>query len=119
MSALVGIRGAVQVPEDSAEAIDAATRDLLAAMVERNGIDPGSAVAIWFTQTPDLTAAYAASAARNLGWRHVPLLGAQEAAIDGQLPRVVRALLLAPRNAGAEVRHAYLGAAKSLREDLP
>ena len=120
MSALRGIRGAVQVPEDTPESIDAATRELLTAMVERNDVEPSNVAAIWFTQTPDLTAAHAAAAARNLGWRHVPLLGAQEIPVADQLPRVVRALLLAPLDiAPAQVRHAYLGAAKSLREDLP
>jgi chorismate mutase len=119
MSALRGIRGAVQAPEDTAAAIDAAARELLRAMVERNGIDPATVAAIWFTQTPDLTAAHAPAAARALGWRHVPLLGAQEASVTGQMPRVVRALILAPLADGAEVRHAYLGATQALREDLP
>ncbi len=118
MSALRGIRGAVQAPEDTAAAIDAATRELLRAMVERHGIDPATVAAIWFTQTPDLTAAHAAAAARALGWRHVPLLGAQESSVDGQMPRVVRALMLAPVPDGRSVRHAYLGAAQGLREDL-
>jgi len=111
-----GIRGAVQVPSDTVEAIDAATRELLAAMVERNGIDPGVLVAIWFTQTDDLTAAHAPAAARALGWTHVPLLGAREATVEGGLPRVVRALALAP--VAGEARHVYLGATRSLRPDL-
>lgn len=114
-----GIRGAVQVPEDTAAAIDAATRELLSAMVEKNGVDPTAVVAIWFTQTSDLAAGHAAAAARGLGWRHVPLLGAQETPVAAQLPRVVRALMLAPVDGGPEaVRHAYLGAARALREDL-
>ena len=119
MSPLRGIRGAVQAAADASDAIDAATQDLLREMVTRNGVAPGSMVAIWFTQTPDLTAAHAATSARALGWRHVPLLGAQEAPVAGQMERVVRALMIADLevNHGA-VRHVYLGATRELREDL-
>lgn len=119
MSPLRGIRGAVQAAADAPEAIDAATRDLLREMVARNGVAPGSMVAIWFTQTPDLTAAHAATSARALGWRHVPLLGAQEAPVAGQMERVVRALMIADLdvNHGA-VRHVYLGVTRELRDDL-
>lgn len=110
------IRGAVQVPADTAEAIDAATRELLAAMVARNDVDPAALIAIWFTQTDDLSAAHAPAAARALGWGHVPLLGAREATVEGDLPRVVRALALAPLT--GEAHHVYLGATRSLRPDL-
>lgn len=120
MTTLRGIRGAIQATTDSAAAIDAATRELLTTMIERNGIDPGAVTAIWFTQTGDLTAAHAAASARALGWAHVPLLCAQEAPVAGQMPRVVRALMLAPAAASpGAVRHAYLGAASALRKDLP
>jgi chorismate mutase len=119
MSPLRGIRGAVQAPADSPDAIDAATRALLREMVDRNGIAAEDMVAIWFTQTPDLTAAHAATSARKLGWRHVPLLGAQEAPVGGQMPRVVRALMIAELDVNpTSVRHVYLGATRELREDL-
>lgn len=119
MTTVCAIRGAVQVRADTAEAIETATRGLLTTMVERNGVDPATLIAIWFTQTADLTAGHAPGAARALGWRHVPLLGAQEASVANDLPRVVRALVLAPLEIGAgEVKHVYLGAARSLRPDL-
>jgi len=119
VSPLRGIRGAVQAPADTADAIDGSTRELLAEMVERNGVAPASLVAIWITQTPDLTAVHAASSARALGWRHVPLLGAQEAPIDGQMERVVRALMIVETDADPRsVRHVYLGVTRALRDDL-
>lgn len=119
MSPLRGIRGAVQPAADTAAAIDAATRELLAEMVARNGVEPEAVTAIWFTQTPDLTAGHAAAAARGLGWRHVPLLGAQEAPVAGQMERVVRVLLIAETTVDARsVRHVYLGATRALRDDL-
>lgn len=116
---LRGIRGAVQVPADTAESIAAATEDLLLEMVERNGVDPASLTAIWFTQTSDLTTAHAPAAARALGWNHVPLLGAVEAPVADSLPRVVRALMLAPLEVDlGDVRHVYLGTTSMLRPDL-
>ncbi len=119
MSPLRGIRGAVQAAADTPDAIDAATRDLLREMVRRNEVAPEGLLAIWFTQTPDLTAAHAAASARALGWRHVPLLGAQEAPVAGQMERVVRALMLADLDVNhGGVRHVYLGATRELREDL-
>ena len=119
MSPMRGIRGAVQATADTPAAIDASTRQLLREMVERNRIEPEDVVAIWFTQTPDLSAVHAASSARALGWRHVPLLGAQEAPVEGQMPRVVRALMIAELGVNpTSVRHVYLGVTRELREDL-
>lgn len=119
MSPTRGIRGAVQIPADTTAAIDASTRELLQEMVDRNRIGPEDVVAIWFTQTPDLTAAHAASSARALGWRQVPLMGAQEAMVEGQMPRVVRALMIAELDVNpTSVCHVYLGATRELRDDL-
>ncbi|HET9582126.1 MAG TPA: chorismate mutase [Gemmatimonadota bacterium] len=119
MKAVRAIRGAVQAAEDAPAAIESATRELLSAIMDRNGLVADDLVAVWFTQTPDLTAAHAAAAARGLGWTSVPLLSALEVPVDGQLPRVVRALVLAQREGGVpEVRHVYLGGASVLREDL-
>lgn len=119
MTPVRGIRGAIQVVENEPESIAAATRELLSTMVERNGIDASALVAIWFTQTDDLDAAHAAASARELGWRRVPLMSGVEVAVPGQMPRIVRALALAEIDGPATaVRHAYLGAARALREDL-
>jgi chorismate mutase len=119
MNEVRAIRGAVQAAENSRDAIEAATRELLSALAERNELEVADLVAVWFTQTPDLTAAHAAAAARGLGWTSVPLLSAQEVPVADQLPRVVRALVLAQREGGVpEVRHAYLGETSVLREDL-
>ena len=119
MSEIRGIRGAVQAAEDTLQAIDEATRSLLLEMTGRNGLGVDDLVAIWFTQTPDLTAGHAAASARGLGWTTVPLLSALEVPVDGQLPRIIRALVLARwRDGESSVRHAYLGRASTLREDL-
>lgn len=117
MSGLAAIRGAVQAAADSPAAIDAATRQLLSEIAGRNGLDPGAVVAVWFTQTADLAAAYPAATARGMGWSDAAFLCAQEPSVPGGLPRAIRALVLAEGLPGPP-RHAYLGAATSLRPDL-
>lgn len=114
------IRGAVQVEADQPEAILTATRALLLAMVERNaGLRPEDLASVLFTATPDLRATYPAEAARRLEWTDVALICAQEMAVPGSLPRVVR--LLAHWNTDrspSSIRHVYLGNAAALRPDL-
>lgn len=113
------IRGAIDVAANTSDAIVDATRRLLLALCEANGIGPSSIISAFFTQTIDLDAAYPAAAARSLGWMDVPLLDAQELDIAGGMPRVVRVLLHvdteAPRSA---IRHVYLGQTAQLRPDL-
>ena len=114
-----GIRGATTVEIDSAPAILEATRQLLTGMVEANQIDSEDVASAIFTMTPDLTAAFPARAARELGWQHVPLLDAQEVPVPGSLPRCVRVLILWNTDRSQqEIRHVYLRGAASLRPDL-
>lgn len=117
---LRGIRGATSVAADEPDAILAATRELLTAMLERNGIDDFEPIAaIFFTTTPDLTATFPAEAARELGMHTVPLLCNQEIPVPGRLPRVVRVMLqLNTSKRQDEIQHVYLGAAAALRPDL-
>ena len=114
-----GIRGAITVEIDSADAIVAATRELLVGMVVANNVVVADIASAIFTVTPDLTAAFPARAARELGWRHVPLLDAQEVPVPDSLPRCIRVLLLwNTERSQEEIRHVYLRGAGSLRPDL-
>lgn len=117
---LRGIRGATTVEVDEADAILDATRELLVAMCERNGIDDFEPIAaIFFTTTYDLTATFPAEAARALGMDMVPLLCNQEIRVPGRLARVVRVMLqLNTRMRQDEVQHVYLREAVRLRPDL-
>ena len=115
-----GIRGAITVEEDTPEAIHRATRELLLKMLEANGIQSHEELAaIIFTVTEDLTSAFPAEAARQIGMHRVPLLSAREVPVPGSLPRVIRVLALwntdTPQN---RVRHVYLREAVRLRPDL-
>jgi chorismate mutase len=114
-----GIRGATSVASDTAEEILTATRELLAHIVEANQVRPEDIASVLFTVTPDLSAAFPARAARELGWQHVPLLDAQEVPVPGSLPRCIRVLLhWNTATAQEKVRHVYLRDAASLRPDL-
>lgn len=62
------------VEENSAEAILAATRELLEAIVEANGVKGEDLASAIFIVTPDLNAAFPAQAAREMGWTRVALL---------------------------------------------
>jgi chorismate mutase len=114
-----GIRGATTAGADSAGDILSATRELLARIVEANQVRAEDIASVLFTVTPDLSAAFPARAARELGWQHVPLLDAQEVPVPGSLPRCIRVLLLWNTDTPQDgVRHVYLQDAASLRPDL-
>lgn len=114
-----GIRGAITVETNSAVAILSATRELLAQLVKANDIVYSDIASAFFTATPDLTAAFPAQAARELGWEHVALLDAQEIPVPGSLPRCVRVLIHWNTDKSQdEIHNVYLGDAASLRSDL-
>jgi chorismate mutase len=114
-----GIRGATTVEVDSADAILEATRELLGQIIEVNGLGADDVASALFTVTPDLAAAFPARAAREMGWRNVALLDAQEIPVPGSLPRCVRVLIhWNTAKTQAEIRHVYLRGAVALRPDL-
>jgi chorismate mutase len=114
-----GIRGATTVNRDSAPEILEATRELLDRIVAANGITVEEIASAFFTVTSDLSAAFPARAARELGWHQIALLDAQEIPVPGSLPRCVRVLVhWNTDKAQEEVRHIYLRGAASLRPDL-
>jgi chorismate mutase len=111
-------RGAIRVPSDDGDALLGSTERLLAAVLERNGIDPEDLVSIMFTATEDLRSAFPAEAARRMGLGRVPLLCAQEIAVEGAMPSVIRILLHFHSDRTIdEVVHVYLDGAESLRDD--
>ena len=74
-----GIRGATTVHEDQSEAIIAATRELLKTIMAANPtLQVDDLASTIFTVTEDLSAAFPARAARDMGWDHVPLMCVRE-----------------------------------------
>jgi chorismate mutase len=114
-----GVRGAVQIPENTVEAISVATQDLLRQIVAANELVTENIISAFFTVTTDLDADYPAAAARVMGWNQVPLLDAQEIEVPGTMPRVIRVLLhVETERTQAQIRHIYLGDAANLRTDI-
>lgn len=115
-----GIRGATTVESNQREAILAATRELLALIVERNNLRPDDVASAIFTTTVDLNAAFPAEAARQMGWTEVPLLCGHEIDVPGSLKGCIRILLHVNTDLGArEMIHVYIKEAKNLRGTLP
>ena len=117
---LRGLRGATTATTNTSEAILEATEELLAALRDANGFEPGDVESAIFTSSPDLTADYPARAARRLGWTEVPLLGAAEVNVPppAGLPRCIRVLLhFYTTKPQRSLKHMYLRDAGKLRPD--
>ena len=114
-----GIRGAVQVADNSAASLAREVPALIQEMLEVNQLSYDCLISVLFTSTPDLNADFPAAASRSLPLGDVPLICAQEIEVPHGMPRVVRVLMHVetdiPRQA---IQHVYLGATKDLRRDL-
>ncbi len=114
-----GVRGATTVEANTREAILKATRQLLALIIRRNGIDSTDVASAVFTVTRDLDAEFPALAARQFGWLDVPLLCGYEVEVRGSLNSCVRILLLwNTTKSQKEIHHVYIHDAVGLRPDL-
>jgi chorismate mutase len=115
---LGAIRGATTVELDEAAAVRAATAELLQRIVDLNDLKTTDIISVLFTVTPDLRSAFPAHAARDLGWRDVPLLCTMEIPVPGAIARCIRVLLHVetgrPRH---RLRHVYLREARRLRPE--
>ena len=95
-----------------------AVGELVTQMLVANDIDPDGVISVILTSTPDLVSVYPATAARLAGLEDVPLLSAQEVAVPGAMPRVVRVMAhVESQRARAQIQHVYLRGTESLRRD--
>ena len=114
-----GIRGAITILMDTPEAIAEATRAMIQAIVQRNQVNVADIAAATFTTTTDIVSAFPATAARNAGWTHVPMLCHHELPVPHSLPRCIRVLVLWNTDKTQdEIQHVYLREAVKLRPDL-
>jgi chorismate mutase len=113
-----GIRGATTVEENAADAIVAATRELLVRMVELNDIYEEDVASAIFSVTPDLDAAFPALAARQMGWHDAALMCCQEIPAKHGVSNCIRVLIhWNTARSLKEIRHVYINGAASLRPD--
>ncbi len=114
-----GIRGATTVDSDTVEDILKASKELLQEMIDANGIKTEHVACAIFTTTSDLSAAFPAAAARELGWSEVALLCSKEMDVPGSLGQCLRILVLYNTEKTAdEIVHVYTKGATDLRSDL-
>ncbi len=119
MNRVRGIRGAIQVRENTRESMLDATKVLLKSMLRENDIDPEDIASIFFTATDDLNAEYPAYAAREMGLTAVPLLCAREMQVPGNMSRLIRILIhVNTDKSQKQIKHQYLGETVSLRPDI-
>lgn len=118
-SVVRGVRGAINVTQNSREEILSSTQELLIMMAKANNVRTEDIASIFFTVTGDLNAAFPAEAARKLGWNEVPLLCSVEMSVPGSLPLCVRVLLhINTELSQGAIKHVYLREARDLRVDL-
>jgi chorismate mutase len=115
-----GIRGAITIYEDTPEEINVAIDILFAALIEKNhGLKQEDVGSILITVTHDIRSAFPAKAIREMGWRMVPLMCAQEIPVESSMPLCIRVLVHwntnLPQN---DITHVYLREATKLRPEL-
>ena len=116
---LRGVRGATCATTNSKEAIVDTTKAMLQRIIEANGMEPDDIASAFFSTTRDLNAEFPAIAARQLGWKDVPLMCMHEMDVPNSLPLCVRVMIHWNTNKNAaEVRHVYINGAEKLRPDL-
>lgn len=113
------IRGATQVSANDPTSIGEGSKELLTAILKANGLEISEVISVFLTASPDLNAAFPASAAREIGFQSVPLLCAQEIDVPGALPRTIRVMLHCnSARSVKQIEHVYLHGASVLRKDL-
>ncbi len=114
-----GVRGATYVEKNEVESIVIGTKELLLEMIEKNNIHTDDICSIIFTSTLDLNAAFPAIAARELGWKYVPMLCSVEIDVPDSLHQCVRVLMQVNTSLKQnQIKHVYLKEAQKLRDDL-
>ena len=88
-----GIRGAVQLEQDSASEMLDQVSQLLTEMLKVNQVKNEDLISIILTATPDLKSEFPAAAARQIGLGAIPLLCSVEIDVIDALPRIVRVLM--------------------------
>lgn len=114
-----GIRGAISVDENSAQAIESAVKELLGELISQNSVEKKAISHVIFTLTKDLNAEFPAKCARTLfGWDDVAMLCFNELDVPNALEKCLRVLVVVNCEDDFSPNPIYLGAAKKLRPDF-
>lgn len=115
-----GLRGAITVSQNSADAIAEAVNELLDVLEAQNQVNLAEIASATFCVTQDLDTLFPATVARRRpGWEQVPLLDVQQMQVTDSLDRCIRVLIhLNTPMPQKALRPAYLRRAAKLRPDL-
>lgn len=117
--AVRGIRGAITCKDNTEEEILSAVKELWLEMQKKNEFIEEDLASVIFSSTPDLTAAFPASAVRSLGFKTVPLFGTAEIDKPDSVKLCVRILIhWNTQKSHKDIQHVYLKGSRVLREDL-
>lgn len=112
-----GIRGAITVEDNTSEAIEQATLELLNELVLQNGIEKNLISHVLFTLTEDLNAEFPAKFARTeLDWQEVAMMCFNELEVPNSLKMCLRVLIVLNCNEDFVPKFVYLRGAQTLRE---
>ena len=117
---LRGIRGAIQVKENTHQEITKATQELFLTMLVKNNINVEDIAFIIFTSTNDLDAAFPSFGVRSLGkpFSDLATIDMPQMNVKGSLPKTIRALMLVNTEKDLDnIIHPYLKGAEVLRPD--
>ena len=111
-----GIRGAITVENNSAEALKEATLELLREMIVKNDITPDKISHVIFTTTNDLNAEFPAMFARlELGWNSTAMMCFHELDVPNSLAMCLRVLIVINCENDFIPQFVYLKGASKLR----
>lgn len=116
---MIAIRGAITIECDEEREIIDKTKRLLTRLLFDNDLTLEEVISVDFSVTADITKAYPAVAARQLGLVRAALNCYQQMRVEGELARCIRVCLYADVSIKQLfVKHVYLEGAKQLRPDL-
>lgn len=113
-----GVRGAITVDENSSQAIEQATVELLNELIVKNNIKQEMISHAIFTLTEDLNAEFPAKFARiNLNWDSVAMMCFHELNVSDSLEKCLRILIVLNCQDDFVPEFVYLKGAKTLRQN--
>lgn len=111
-----GIRGAITVDENTAEAIRGATKELLSTLIKENSITEKDISHVIFTLTEDLNAEFPAKFARmDFNWNSTAMMCFHELNVPNSLQKCLRILIVVNCENDFKPKFAYLKGAANLR----
>lgn len=112
-----GIRGAITVDENTAEAIKSATIELLDKMISANKIEISKISHAIFTLTNDLNTAFPAKFAReDVGFEKTAMMCFHELEVANSIEKCLRILIVLNCTEDFEPEFIYLKGASNLRK---